>query len=185
MAKTQWPRPWHLLLLLPLVAVAGWIGWRAQVARDDPSHVLLALKAAAGPTLPAEGNAGATRRTDPQSYNRETLYEFIDGAAEAYLANGFERCTATVYAFADGAGELEVAAEVYRFGTPAGASAQMISERPTGAAVVPGLAEAFADPSTLVAVRRRDYLKLTAMATGPAAEKAMGRVAAAWFAERP
>ena len=92
---------------------------------------------------------------------------------------------ATVFTFADGAGELEVAAEVYRFGTPAGANAQMTSERPAGAAAVPGLAEAFADPSTLVAVRRRDYLKLTAMATGAAAEAAMGRVAAAWSSEQP
>lgn len=185
MTKARWPRPWHLLLLLPLVGVAGWMGWRAQLVRDDPAHVLLALRAAAGPTLPAEAGAGATRRTTPQSYDRETLYEFIDGAAETYLANGFERCVATVFTFAGAAGELEVAAEVYRFGTPAGASAQMTSERPAGAAAVPGLAEAFADPSTLVAVRRRDYLKLTAMATGPAAEAAMGRLAAAWFSEQP
>lgn len=185
MTKARWPRPWHLLLLLPLAGVAGWMGWRAQLVRDDPAHVLLALKAAVGPALPAEAKAGATRRTTPQSYDRETLYEFIDGAAEAYLANGFERCVATVFTFADGAGELEVAAEVYRFGTAEGARAQMASERPAGAVAVPGLAEAFADPSTLVAVRRRDYLKLTAMATGPAAEKAMGRVAAVWFAEQP
>jgi hypothetical protein len=185
MAKRRWPRPWHLLLLLPLVGVAGWMGWRAQRVRDDPAQILLALKAAAGPTLPAEARAGATRRTPPQSYDKETLYEFIDGAAEAYLANGFERCVATVYAFADGAGELEVAAEVYRFGTPEGARAQMTAERPASAVAVGGLVEAFADPSTVVAVRRRDFLKLTAMATGPAAEAAMGRVTAAWCAEQP
>jgi hypothetical protein len=185
MTKARWPRPWHLLLLLPLVGVAGWMGWRAQLVRDDPAHVLLALRAAAGPTLPAEAKAGATRRTTPQSYDRETLYEFINGAAETYLANGFERCVTTVFTFADAAGELEVAAEVYRFGTPAGASAQMTSERPAGAGAVAGLSEAFADPSTLVAVRHRDYLKLTAMASGPAAEAAMGRVATAWFAEQP
>ena len=184
-ANPHWPRPWHLLLLLPLVGVAVWMGWRAQRVRDDPAHVLLALKAAAGPTLPAEGRVGATRRTAPQSYDKETLYEFIDGAAEAYLANGFERCIATVYAFADGAGELEVAAEVYRFGTAEGARAQMTAERPASAGAVPALPDAFADPSTVVAVRHRDFLKLTAMATGPAAEAAMGRVAAAWSAEQP
>ncbi len=78
-----------------------------------------------------------------------------------------------------------MAAEVYRFGTAGGARAQMTSERPAGAAAVAGLAEAFADPSTLLAAHHRDYLKLTAMATGPAAEAAMGRVATAWFAEQP
>ncbi|HNX51754.1 MAG TPA: hypothetical protein PLS53_08225 [Thermoanaerobaculaceae bacterium] len=185
MGATRWPRPWHLLFLLPLVGVAVWLGWRAQRVREDPAHILLALRAVAGPTLPAELRAGATRRTPLQSYDKETLYEFIDGAAEAYLANGFERCTATVYAFADGAAELEVAAEAYRFGGTTGARTQMTSERPTDAAAVPGLIDTFADPSSLLAVHNRDFLKLTAMGSGPAAEAALRRVAAAWLAEQP
>lgn len=181
----RWPRPGHLLLLLPLVAVVVWVGWRAGRLRDDPAHVLAALRVAAGPVLPAEAAVGAAARTAPESYDRQTLYDFIDGAAESYIGNGFERCVATVYTFRGVSGEHEVAAEVYRFAGEAGARAQLAGERPGSAAEVDGLSGAVADPSTLLVVRGRDYLKLTAMATGPAVDAAMRAVAAAWLAGRP
>ncbi|MGV8040502.1 MAG: DUF6599 family protein [Thermoanaerobaculaceae bacterium] len=185
MKNIRWPRPGHVLLLLPLAAVAAWIGWRAERLRDDPAHVLEALRTAAGPVLPAEAAVGAATRTALESYDTQTLYDFIDGAAESYIGNGFERCVATVYTFRGAAGEHEVAAEVYRFGAEAGARAQLASERPGSASEVAGLAGAVADPSTLLAVRGRDYLKLTAMSTGPAADAAMHAVAAAWLAGGP
>ena len=185
MKSTRWPQPGHLLLLLPLIAVVVWVGWRAGRLRDDPGHVLAVLRAAAGPVLPGEQGVGAATRTAPESYDRQTLYEFIDGAAESYLSNGFERCVATVYTFRDAVGEHEVAAEVYRFTAESGARAQLAAERPGSATTVADLTGAVADASTLLAVRGRDYLKLTAMATGPAVDVAMRGVAAAWLAEGP
>ena len=47
---------------------------------------------------------------------------------------------------------------------------------------MPGIADAYADPSTLVAICGRDYLKLTALASG--AEKALAGLAAAWAREQ-
>lgn len=185
MKGTRWPRPGHLLLVLPLVVVVVWVGWRAERLRDDPAHVLAALRTAAGPVLPAEAAVGAAARSALESYDKQTLYDFIDGAAESYLGNGFERCVATVYTFRAASGEHEIAAEVYRFGAEAGAMAQLASERPGSATEVAGLAGAVADPSTLLVVRGRDYLKLTAMATGPAVDAAMRAVAAAWLSGRP
>ena len=175
------PRVWHALLLLPLLAIAGWLVARGRTTRDDPAAVLAALRAAGGPSLPGPAGAGAAARSEPSSYNRDSLYEYIDGAAESYLARGFERCVVATYTFpATTADALDVTAEVYRFAAPAGAREQMTSERPMGAVPVAGVTDAFADPSTLVACRGRDYLKLTALSTGPGAGKALAGLAAAW-----
>lgn len=183
MAASRWPRVWHGLLLVPLIGVAVWVGSRAERVRDDPAHVLAVLRAAVGPALPGEVAVGASARTAPESFDPQTLYDFINGAAESFLSNGFERCVATVYTFRSAGGEIEVAAEVYRFASPAGAAAQLASERPTGAQELADLPGAVADPFTLLAVRGRDYLKLTAMATGPEVEGLLHAVAKAWFAE--
>lgn len=175
------PRAWHALLLLPLAGVAAWLAVRAQAVRDDPAAVLAALRAAAGPTLPEAGAAGATARSEPSSYTRDTLYEYIDGAAEAYLSRGFERCTVATYTFAAEAGAaLDVTAEVYRFGPPAGARALMESERPSAAKPVASLPDAFADETTLVSVRGGDYLKLTSLGAGASSPGALASLAAAW-----
>ncbi len=180
------PRVWHAFLLLPLVAVAVWVVARGRTTRDDPAAVLAALRAAAGPSLPGAAAAGATARSAPSSYNRDSLYEYIDGAAESYLARGFERCLVATYTFPSTAADaLDVTAEVYRFAAPAGAREQMASERPAAAVPVAGVADAFADPSTLVACRGRDYLKLTALSAGPGAGKALFAVAAAWQKANP
>ena len=177
------PRVWHALSLLPLVLVAVWLTQRGRAAREDPTDVLRALRTAHGPTLPAAGAAGASARSDTSSYDRETLYEYIDGAAESYLARGFERCLVATYSFGGAAGSaLDITAEVYRFAAPGGAREQMLAERPSAAAPVPGIADAFVDPSTLVAIRGRDYLKLTALAS--AGEKALVGIAAAWAREQ-
>ena len=132
----------HALLLLPLVLVAVWLVQRGRAVRDDPADVLRALRSAHGPTLPAAGAAGAAARSETSSYDRETLYEYIDGAAEAYLARGFERCLVATYGFVSPA--LDVTAEVYRFAAIGGAREQMLSERPNAASPVVGLADAFA-----------------------------------------
>ena len=58
----------------------------------------------------------------------------------------------------------------------------MLAERSGGAVKAAGVADAFVDPSTLVAIRGRDYLKLTALGSG--AEKALVGIAAAWAREQ-
>jgi hypothetical protein len=170
----------HVLLLLPLVAVAAWVGWRAGTMRDDPAAVLRALRAAQTPALPEAGAVGAADRSAPETYDRESLYQFIDGAAEAYLARGFEACVAATYSFAAAGARLEVAAEVYRFSGDDGARGQRDEERPAAAAPVPGAPDAVSDGTVLLAVRGRDLLKLTALATDPNAGAILARIATAW-----
>jgi hypothetical protein len=179
-------RAWHAALVLPLVLVALWLMQRGRGTREDPANVLRALRAAHGPTLPAARSAGAAARSETSSYDRETLYEYIDGAAEAYLGHGFERCVVADYTFAGEAdASLEITAEVYRFTAPVGANEQMLAERPLAAAPVASVAGALGDATTLVAARGRDYLKLTALTEGRDARKALASLAAAWVAEQP
>ena len=177
------PRAWHALLLLPLAGVAVWLVERGRTVREDPAAVLAALRAAAGPALPEAGAAGATARSEPSTYNRDTLYEYIDGAAEAYLARGFERCVVATYTFATEG--LEVSAEVYRFAAAGGAREQMEAERPSNSKPLSGMPDAFADATTLVSAHGADYLKLTALGTGTASPKALATVAAGWLKGRP
>ncbi len=165
----------HALLVLALAGAVGLVLERGRRAREDPAAVLLALRQAQGPRLPAAGRAGATLVAEPMRYDRDRLYELIDGAADAYLARGFERCLAATY----GVGPIEVAAEAHRFGSEAGARAQLEAERPRRAVSVPGLA-AVSDGSVLLAVAGRDLLKLTALSTGPGAGEALAALAAAW-----
>lgn len=180
------PRVWHALLVLPLAAVAAWVGLRGRSVHEEPGAVLAALRGANGPALPEPRAAGASARSELSSYNRETLYEYIDGAAESYLARGFERCVVATYTFpSQGVETLDVTAEVYRFGSPTGAHDQMAAERPAASTPVAGAQDAFSDAATLVATTGRDYLKLTALSTGPAAGPALAGVAAAWQKGRP
>ena len=147
---------------------------------QDPAAVLVALRSAQGPRLPEPKTIGAALRSEPASYTRETLYEYVDGAAESYLARGFERCLAASYTFDGAAGaSLEVEAEVYRFATADGARAQLESERPVSASPVAGMAGSWADTTTLVATRGRDYLKLTALAEGDS-RRTLVALAAGW-----
>ena len=178
-------RVWHARLLVPLVLVVVWLAQRSGAVRDDPADVLRALRAAHGPTLPAATAAGASGRSDTSGYDRETLYEYIDGAAEGYLARGFERCLVAEFTFTPRSGDaIDVTAEVYRFAAAAGAREQMLAERPTAAIAVPGVAEAFGDATTLVATRGRDYLKLTALTPGAQAQRALAGLVAAWVKEQ-
>jgi len=177
---TARPAVRHLLLLLPLVAVVVWVAWRAGALRDDPAAVLRALRAAQAPALPEAGAVGATDRSTPETYDRESLYQFIDGAAEAYLARGFEACVAATYSFAAAGGPLDVAAEVYRFSGGEGARGQRDEERPAAAVAVPEAADALSDGTVLLAVRGRDLLKLTALGADPHTGTILARIATTW-----
>jgi hypothetical protein len=180
------PRPGHALLLLPLVLVAGWLIMRGRATRENPADVLRALRSTAGPTLPAANAVGAIARSQTSSYDRETLYEYIDGAADGYLGRGFERCLVATYTFETAPGAtLDISAEVYRFAAADGAHGQMLSERPTAAAPIPGVEGAVGDATTLVVTRGRDYLKLTALAEGATTHTALAGVAGAWLRDRP
>ena len=171
-----------LLLTVPVLAV-GLVLWQGRHPREDPAHVLAALRAQAGPRLPSVESAGAGSATDPARYDRETLYQLVDGAADALVARGFERCIAATYAF-PAAGGIEIAAEAHRFRDERGARAQAEAERPT-AAVAVAIPEAVTDGQVLLAVSGRDLLKLASLSIDPRGREALLQLATAWRKEQP
>ncbi len=172
----------HVALLGLLGVVGGWVAHRGRATRQDPAAVLEALRASQGPALPDAAAVGAAQRDDVERYDRETLSDFIDGAADAYLARGFSVCAATTYSFrAESGAAFDVAAQVYRFSTEDGSRAQLEAERPPAARPVPGASDAWWDAGVLLAVAGADYLKLTAYDRGAAVDEALQRLLAAWL----
>lgn len=179
------PRPLHLLLLLPLLALGAWIWQQGKRTAPDRGAVLAALRASHGPLLPDPAAAGSVSRSEPARYDCESLYEAIDGAADGYVARGFVSALMATYAYPVSSGPAaEVSAELHRFQTEAGAREQRDAERPSSAAPVAGMAEAVSDGSVLLAVRGRDYLKLTSLAPGPEAAARLEALARAAFQEK-
>ena len=160
----------HAVLVLALAGAVGLVLERGRRTREDPAAVLAALRQAQGPRLPAAGRAGASVLGEPARYDRDRLYELIDGAAEAYLARGFERLHRR---HLRPGRAVEVAAEAHRFGSEAGARAQLEAERPQRGGPVAGLA-AVSDGSVLLAVAGRDLLKLTALSAGAGGRRGAG-----------
>jgi hypothetical protein len=171
-----------LLLLVPLALLAAWIARQGSRRVPDRGAVLAALKAVHGPVLPA-APAGANR-SDPLPYDRESLYEAIDGAADGYLARGFVAAQMATYAWPGSAGPEEVAAEIHRFESEAGARGQRDAERPSSATAVAGLVDTVSDGNVLLAVSGRDYLKLTSLNPGPAAAPRLEALARALLQEK-
>lgn len=174
----------HGALVLALVAAVAAVLVPGRRQREDPGDVLRALRAARGPALPAPQRVGAVGQTAATRVGRDGLADVIDGAAEAYLANGFVSASMAVYAFGEGAAPLEVAAEAHRFERDDGARAQAGRERPPRAVAVEGVAGAVSDGGVLVAVAGRDLLKLTALSPGQGAAEALVAIAAAWRKEQ-
>jgi hypothetical protein len=177
-------RPVHLALVLALAAAVAAVLLPGRRTREDPGDVLKALRASRGPSLPPAGKVGASSATEPARYVKETLADVIDGAAEAYLRNGFVSAVMATYAFDRAGAAVEVAAEAHRFERADGAKAQAAAEAPRRAAPVDGIPGASSDGAVLLAVAGRDLLKLTVLSTGEGGSEALAAIAGAWRKEQ-
>jgi hypothetical protein len=98
----------------------------------------------------------------PAKYTPETLFEYIDGGAEAFLQFGFEELTAASYVSSK---KLEVRVDVYRQPNAARAFGIYSQERRAGSPKMPGKLEGIASPDHLEFVAGAYYVKL-ALPTG-------------------
>jgi hypothetical protein len=177
-------RPVHLALVVALAAAVAAVLLPGRRTREDPADVLKALRASRGPSLPPAARLGAAFAADPARYAKDTLADVIDGAAEAYLRNGFVSAVMATYAFERAGTAVEVAAEAHRFERGEGARAQAAAEAPPRAAPVGGVPDATSDGSVLLAVAGRDLLKLTLLSPGEGGPEALAAIAGAWRKEQ-
>ena len=123
--------------------------------RDRPKDALLKL-------LPKEGAvAGWHRRGEPDFYDRDRLFEYVDGAANAYLDNEFQGVATVDFLPAEGKDFITV--DVYDMKDAAHAKRIYGKERCKAKPAGVG-AESTAGPDTLRFRKGRYYVKLTASA---------------------
>jgi hypothetical protein len=94
---------------------------------------------------------GWARSEDPRIFTGKTLFAYIDGGAEEFLAQGFRDLAVGGYR----KDSLEVVAEVYRLGSRKGATA--ILEARGGSAESPAAGEACALDSMQILFRREGF----------------------------
>jgi hypothetical protein len=118
--------------------------------------LLAAAPAASAVKLPANIN-GFKLAGPPAKYTAETLFEYIDGGAEAFLQFDFQELTAASYVNAK---KVEVTADLYRHASPARAFGIYSQERRPGSDKMPGKLEGIASKDHLEFVAGAFYVKL-------------------------
>jgi len=79
--------------------------------------------------LPTSGESSTWQLVEaPRTYTEETLYEYVDGAEQAYLTYGFKRAITTEVARSEQA-EHSVVVDIYDMGNPLNAFGMYSSER--------------------------------------------------------
>lgn len=162
-----WSR-WLLSLLLPMIAMA--LYWEGQ----DYDPGLIALRPAVQGTSLPEQLVGLPRFGPLRAYDKDNLYEYINGHAEYYLGTGFKALTVAEYASA-GSAQPELVVNLYQMGEPLFAFAVLMNELSPDATPVEGIgALAFANGNGFNLIHGPYYLQISRF-TGQADPRAAGR----------
>ncbi len=113
---------------------------------------------------------------DTTEYSPETLWEYINGAADLFVSYGFENLAVASYRTPAG---KEIRAELYRHATRQDAYGMYAQERAPENAAAPHGVEACMDEGMLNFVSGRWYVKLSANEVSDVVQRGMHRVAAA------
>jgi hypothetical protein len=149
------------LIALACLALAA----PAALAADGPDL------AAFFPDLPGWSRDGGVEQFAP-----DNLYEHIDGAAENFLACGFELLA--VQNYVNGRGQA-LTAEIYFHGTPENAFAIYGSERPQAGSYLALGSEGYHEEGVLNFISDAYYVKLNAFDLGPEGDEALRSLGAA------
>ncbi len=142
--------------------------------------LLVAMTGCAGPEALFPADVDGWKPAAPEeSYAAETLHQYIDGAAEVYLALGVTGARAMKYARPD---RPEIIADVFEMGTSAGAYGAFHHDVRNGASVGIG-AESDQDGGALAFWKGRAFVSVIAVGDGPGVPEAVAalgrRIAAA------
>jgi hypothetical protein len=133
----------------------------------------------AGPELLLPQLAGWVRDGNFQEYIPESLFEYIDGAAESYLSYDFRHLTVGQYKRNGASAALTV--EVYDMGSPRNAFGIYSAERYPESRFLPIGVQGYVEEGALNFLADRFYVKLMCYDCGPGAEEvllAAGRLVA-------
>jgi len=111
----------------------------------------------------------------PQKYLPDTLFEYIDGAAENYLSYDFVQLALGQYRWAGGA---EMTVEIYDMGAPDNAFGIYASERYPDSRFLPVGVQGYIEEGVLNFFAGRFYVKLLAYPAGAETEAALKSFAA-------
>jgi hypothetical protein len=118
--------------------------------------------------LPDGDAPGWTREGTPEIYRAGNLWEYIDGAAETYLAFGFEELATARYR--DAASKATATVDVYRMGKPLEAFGIYAQELNPGAGAFDAGAAGYQAANTINFWSGPYYVKVTGSAETPAGE---------------
>ena len=119
---------------------------------------------------------GWTLLCDSTVYTRETLWEYIDGAADLFVSYGFQDLHIAYYRSSP---DVEIRVESYRHGSSENAYGIYSQERsPDNPAAAYG-AEGYADEGLLNFVAGPWYMKLSSNQSGDQVRRGLGQVAGA------
>ena len=104
----------------------------------------------------------------PQIYSPDTLFEYIDGAADLYLSYEFEELGVAEYR---GAQKAAVTVEIYRHSTPTQAFGIYSQERLASAKLLEIGAQGYQEPTVLNFTTGSYYVKINGYETGAEDEK--------------
>ncbi len=121
-------------------------------------------------TIPFPQMEGWQQPEKPQLFSPETLYEYINGAADLYLTYEFQDLNVAEYRNAK---KASVTIEIYRHGNPTQAFGIYSQERLANARFLDIGAQGYQEPMVLNFVTGPYYVKINGYETGPEDEKTL------------
>jgi hypothetical protein len=158
-----------LLAALLLVALAGLLAAQEEEsgARKAPAPVPASERARLAKLLPAPRGPGA-RAEEPRFYAAD-LYQYIDGAAEAFHMYDLVAMVHREYK----AGDAEITVDIYDMGEPINAFGIYSAERSPENRYIQAGAEGYIDEHVLNFLQGSFYVKLSAFSDRGSAQPAM------------
>jgi hypothetical protein len=142
----------------------------ASCSVGDPSQDERGPAMAVGFVLPTDGEIpGWSRVTEPEHYEADNLWEYINGQADFFIDYGFVRVDTAEYRNDQESGSVVL--EVYRMGRPQEAFGIFAAERTRDDRPLEVGAQAYLGANVLGFWQAEHYVKLTTFIEGPEVEQ--------------
>jgi hypothetical protein len=151
-----------ILMMMTLASCGG-----GDPSRDEPAAAI-----ATGFNLPADGEMpGWSMVTEPEHYEADNLWEYINGQADFFIDYGFVRVDTAEYR--NDQESSSVVLEIYRMGRAQEAFGIFAAERTRDDRPLEIGAGAYLGANVLGFWQAEQYVKLTSFDEGPAVEQAL------------